>query len=141
MIVFALRMVEATAIAGDRAMWIMRFMCPTFNICNTIMYGGCRFILNKQRGEIRYNLEQKEHWEKAWLPNDIEVRNWWFPQAILGDWIAMLTIGVTYWILFVKCENMSWNKVEQYLEGSWVSNLFVHKYPKPHLSLALDSDV
>ena len=45
MIVFALRRVEATALAGDRAMWVMRFVCPTFNVCNTIIFGGCKDIL------------------------------------------------------------------------------------------------
>jgi hypothetical protein len=47
MIVFALRMVEATCIWGDRVMWIMRFINPTFNVCNSIIFAGCKDILSR----------------------------------------------------------------------------------------------
>lgn len=49
MIVFALRMVEATAIWGDKINWFMRFVCPTYNVCSSIIYGGMAGILSKQR--------------------------------------------------------------------------------------------
>jgi len=49
MIVFALRMVEATCFWGDNVMWVLRFICPTFSVCNSIIYGGCATILSRQR--------------------------------------------------------------------------------------------
>jgi hypothetical protein len=45
MIVFALRMVEATAFWGDRIMWIVRFVSPSFNLCNAIIYASSLNIL------------------------------------------------------------------------------------------------
>jgi hypothetical protein len=40
MIVFALRMVEGTALWGDRIMWIMRYLNPSFNVCNSIIFSS-----------------------------------------------------------------------------------------------------
>ena len=49
MIVFALRMVEGTALWGDRMMWIMRYLNPSFNVCNAIIFSSSSDILNTQR--------------------------------------------------------------------------------------------
>jgi hypothetical protein len=49
MIVFALRMVEGTALWGDRIMWVMRFLNPSFDVCNAIIFASSWDILNSQR--------------------------------------------------------------------------------------------
>lgn len=47
MIVFALRMVQDTAIYGDRFMWVMRFVSPLFNLCNAIIFASSKDILKR----------------------------------------------------------------------------------------------
>jgi ABC-type multidrug transport system ATPase subunit len=60
-----------------------------------------------------------------------------------GDWLGLITIMIVHWAIFIKCENMSWNKVEQWAEGTWLSKHLVHKYPEPKSlgQLELDEDV
>ena len=58
-IVFALRMVEGTALWGDRIMWVMRLLCPSFNVCNAIVYASSKDIISRQRRVIRSDLDRK----------------------------------------------------------------------------------
>jgi hypothetical protein len=48
---------------------------------------------------------------------------------VLGDWIGLVGIFVAYWIIFARCENMSWNKFEAFLEGSYFHYFFIYRYP------------
>jgi len=52
LIVFALRQVEFTVFAGDYAMWVMRLVNPTFNLCNTIIYESCGKEMHTRRTDI-----------------------------------------------------------------------------------------
>ena len=56
MVIFALRFVEATAFWGDRIMWIVRFVSPSFNLCNSIIFASSRWLLERQREDVRRDL-------------------------------------------------------------------------------------
>ena len=62
---------------------------------------------------------------------------------VLGDWIALATIMVVYWGIFVQFQSYSWKKIEQRMEGSFLQRFFLYKYPliKTDLQLNLDDDV
>lgn len=47
MIVFALRMVQDTAIYGDRAMWLMRLGSPIFAVCNAVIFDSSNDIMQR----------------------------------------------------------------------------------------------
>lgn len=49
MIVFALRLVSQTALWGDDLMYTFRYLCPSFTICNTIIWGGSRTFMKQIR--------------------------------------------------------------------------------------------
>ena len=142
MIVFALRMVDVTSLEGDAAMWVMRFINPTFSVCNSIMYQGCHTLLSQQRETIRRDLYATGDYEQPQLPDRIE-RYFGHPSNMGGDWYGLITISVVFWIIFYKCEGGNWNKFEQWMEGSWFSYLFISRFPKQKddKELALDNDV
>jgi len=49
MIIFALRMVPQTALWGDDLMATMRYICPSFTVCNAIIWGGTRGLMRRMR--------------------------------------------------------------------------------------------
>jgi len=59
MIVFALRMVEPTAFWGDKIMTIMRFVNPTYNLCNAIIFASVKSDLSNRRSDIIDELKKK----------------------------------------------------------------------------------
>jgi hypothetical protein len=103
MIVFALRMVEATALWGDRIMWIMRFVSPSFSLCNSIIFSSSRLLLKAQREDIRDNLKKKilhlPNWQK-YFPKVIYHAKPFHPDNILGD-IIMIVFHAFFWMIFV----------------------------------------
>jgi hypothetical protein len=56
MIVFALRMVQDTALWGDRIMKVMRYVCPTFNLCDAIIFAASKNLMYRQRNENRRDI-------------------------------------------------------------------------------------
>ena len=70
-IVFALRMIEGTALWGVRIMWLMRFLCPTFDLCNAIIYAAERKLLFKQRNENRMDIDMKYPGREDLMPRPI----------------------------------------------------------------------
>ena len=49
MIIFALRLVPQTAIWGDDLMGTMRYLFPSFPVCNAIIWGGMRDVMREHR--------------------------------------------------------------------------------------------
>jgi hypothetical protein len=65
------------------------------------------------------------------------------PDNVRGDLVGLATVAIAYLVIFSRLEGTSWNKYEQWLEGSWLSYFFIHRYPnaKKISELGLDSDV
>lgn len=63
------------------------------------------------------------------LPSLIHAGKPMHPDNIGGDVFALICITVAYWWLFYRLQFLSWNKFEQYLEGSWLSYFFLYPYP------------
>ena len=45
------------------------------------------------------------------VPRPFYMRNPWHIDNVYGDVVALLVTMVVSWIIFIKCENMNWNKV------------------------------
>jgi hypothetical protein len=104
MIIFALRMVEQTAFWGDKIMWIFRFICPTFQICNAIIFASNNKLLTKQRHTIREDIRRKAGSAKVNLPSTIQPR---FPMEMAnigGDLYTLVFHAVFWWLVFIIIE-------------------------------------
>jgi len=134
MIVFALRMVQDTALWGDRIMWIMRFLCPSFNLCNAIIFASSGDIMKRQRDSNRADLikiqmkkfkasgiDEKDITRamlEPLIPRPIQPARPLSPENIGGD-ILVLLIQIGVWsLIFFLIEvlpNGCWDRLKSRL--------------------------
>jgi hypothetical protein len=48
-----------------------------------------------------------------------------------GDIFALLTGALVYWGVFVILERVPWSRIEAEMEGTWLEQWLVRKYPQP----------
>ena len=113
MIVFALRMVQDTALWGDRAMWFMRLASPSFNLCNSIIFASSAEILKKQRDTIIKDLGKLYKAQglpgdqlQARLPTVIRTTKPLEPDNIGGDIVALGFLAIFWTLAFIFIEAM-----------------------------------
>ena len=104
-VVFALRMVEGTALWGDRVMWIMRFTSPIFDLCNAIIYSAERSFMYKQRDENRMDIDWRYPGRDDLLPNPIEHEDALHLSSLGGDVLANLILAVIWTCAFIYAES------------------------------------
>ena len=60
-----------------------------------------------------------------------------------GDMVALVIGAVFWWIVFAFLDMVPWSRIEAELEGTWLEQWLVRKYPQPRsdAQLELDDDV
>lgn len=113
LVVFALRMVEGTALWGDRIMWVMRFVSPAFDLCNAIIYAAEKTLMFKQRDENRMDIDWRYPGRKDLLPDPIKQFDPLHPSSLGGD-ILVLGFLSFFWVaVFIFLETRPDGYIEQ----------------------------
>ena len=104
-VVFALRMVEGTALWGDRVMWFMRYTSPTFDLCNAIIFSAEKVFMYKQRDENRMDIDWRYPGREDLMPNPIYHEDVLHLTSIGGD-VLILGFHAVFWTaLFIFAES------------------------------------
>jgi len=115
---------------GDNLMGYMRYIIPSFCICNGVIWGGASALLKQFRDrEISDHESGKTGWSR--IPDKIDDLNPWMMNNIGGDIVALLVGSVLWWVVFIFLDNVPWSKIEAELEGTWLERLLVRKFQKP----------
>lgn len=98
-------MVEATALWGDRVMWVMRFLSPTFDLCNAIIYSAEKTTLFKQRDECIMDLDWRYPDREDLLPYPIMQFDPLHPTSLGGDVMVLGFLAVFWTAVFIYAES------------------------------------
>lgn len=94
--VFALRMIESTALYGDRLMWLMRVINPNFCVCDAIIWSASSDFMPRARDIIRYQISIKYPDQYDLIPSTLYR---WEPMlaASLGGDVMVLCCLAIFW--------------------------------------------
>jgi len=137
-VTFALRMVEGTALWGDRVMWAMRFTSPAFGLCNSIIYSAEKVFMYKQRDENRMDIDWRYPGREELLPNPIEHEDVLHLTSLGGDFLVLGLHAVFWTVLFIYIESRPDGELEKMFS---FTNRFGLPSKKSNEELQLDQDV
>lgn len=130
MIIFALRMVPTTSIWGDDLMSTMRYICPTYAVSNAILWGSTRKLLRRTRdAQVDEAERERTGWER--VPQRIDDYAPFLVNNVGGDLLSLVLGAVGWWCLFILLDRVPWSRIEAELEGTWLEQWLVRRYPQP----------
>jgi hypothetical protein len=103
-IIFALRMVEQTAYFGDILMLFARYLCPTFSLCNNIIYTALSGPFMQRRDEIVRNMTRRR---ALLIPDNKYIRIYFSHLGPGGDWVSLFEMIWFYGFIFTASEIIS----------------------------------
>ena len=120
----------------------MRYICPTYAVSNAILWGSTRKLLRKTRdAQVNEAEAARTGWER--IPERIDDYAPFLMNNVGGDLASLLIGALGWWGLFVMLDRVPWSRIEAELEGTWLEQWLVRRYPQPRTDaeLQLDEDV
>ena len=107
-VVYSLRMVEATAFTGDILMWVLRFISPSFCVCNSIIFQGTKKQLTIARTKIIRDISRKNRvWGGYVVPYEIG------EDQIQDDCLMLVIVMIVYTVAFLFLYNSGYKEARK----------------------------